>query len=145
MRYCFSERILSRVEGKKSVCRLDMAGEIYQEACSIKFWKVGSKRKAWPGTDSIRTIIWPSKPKWKKNENEPRHEKTNVLFCICKNKGADQLRGSREADQGLCFRYIDRTIPLISKSRIASLWPSSVAVQLGLCRNRSETRMLVFS
>ena len=42
-------------------------------------------------------------------------------FCICENKGADQLRGNREADQRLCFRYIDSTIPLISKSEISSL------------------------
>ena len=26
-------------------------------------------------------------------------------FCICENKEADQLRGNREADQRLCFRY----------------------------------------
>ena len=32
-------------------------------------------------------------------------------FCICENKDADQLRGNREADQRLCFRYIDSTIP----------------------------------
>ena len=37
-------------------------------------------------------------------------------FCICKNKDADQLRGNREADQRLCFRYIDSKIPLLSKS-----------------------------
>ena len=42
-------------------------------------------------------------------------------FCICENKGADQLRGNREADQRLCFRYIDSTIPLLSKSDISSL------------------------
>ena len=36
-------------------------------------------------------------------------------FCICENKDADQLRGNREADQRLCFRYIDSTIPLLSK------------------------------
>ena len=66
-------------------------------------------------------------------------------FCICENKDADQLRGDREADQRLCFRYIDSTIPLLSKSEISSLWPFSVAVQPGLCRTRSETRMLVFS
>ena len=41
-------------------------------------------------------------------------------FCICKNKDADQLRGNREADQRLCFRYIDSTIPLLSKSEISS-------------------------
>ena len=27
-------------------------------------------------------------------------------FCICVNKGADQLGGSRAADQRLCFCYI---------------------------------------
>ena len=36
-------------------------------------------------------------------------------FCICENKDADQLRGNREADQRLCFRYIDNTIPLLPK------------------------------
>ena len=60
-------------------------------------------------------------------------------FCICKNKDADQLRGNREADQRLCFRYIDSTIPLLSKSEISSLWPSFVAAQPGLCRTWSET------
>ena len=66
-------------------------------------------------------------------------------FCIYENKDADQLRGNREADQRLSFRYINSTIPLLSKSEISSLLPSSVAVQPGLCQTRSETRMLVFS
>ena len=48
-------------------------------------------------------------------------------FCICENKDADQLRGDCEADQRLCFRYIDTTIPLLSKSEISSFEPSSVA------------------
>ena len=39
------------------------------------------------------------------------------VFCICENKDADQLRGNREADQRLCFRYIDRSIPLLPKIR----------------------------
>ena len=34
-------------------------------------------------------------------------------FCICENKGADQLRGNHEGDQRLCFRYTDSTIPLL--------------------------------
>ena len=42
-------------------------------------------------------------------------------FCICENKDADQLCGNREADQRLCFRYIDSTIPLLSKYEISSL------------------------
>ena len=29
-----------------------------------------------------------------------------LVFCICENKDADQLRGYREADQRLCFRYL---------------------------------------
>ena len=31
-------------------------------------------------------------------------------FCLCKNKGADQLRSNREADQRLCFRYTSTLI-----------------------------------
>ena len=42
-------------------------------------------------------------------------------FCICENKDADQLRGNRKADQRLCFRHLDSTIPLLSKSEISSL------------------------
>ena len=42
-------------------------------------------------------------------------------ICVCENKGADQLRGNREADQRLYFRYTDSTIPLLSKSKISSL------------------------
>ena len=42
-------------------------------------------------------------------------------FCICENKDADQLRGNREADQRLCVRYTDSTIPLVSKFKISSL------------------------
>ena len=41
-------------------------------------------------------------------------------ICIGENKGADQLRGNREADQRLCFRYTDSTISLLLKSEIAS-------------------------
>ena len=41
-------------------------------------------------------------------------------FCLGENKGADQLRGNREADQRLCFRYSDSTIPLLLKSEISS-------------------------
>ena len=37
-------------------------------------------------------------------------------FCICENKDADQLRGYREADQRLCFRHLDSTFTLLSKS-----------------------------
>ena len=46
-------------------------------------------------------------------------------ICIGENKGADQR---------LCFRFSDSTIPLLSKSKISSLYPSSATVQPGLCR-----------
>ena len=41
-------------------------------------------------------------------------------FCLGENKGADQLRGNREADQRLCFRYTESTLPLLLKSEISS-------------------------
>ena len=45
------------------------------------------------------------------------HIMRKPTFCICKNKGADQLRGNQEVDQHLCFRHTDRTIPRLSKSK----------------------------
>ena len=75
---------------------------------------------------------------------EPRKEKP--AFCICENKTQISFAVlNREADQRLCFRYMDSTIPLLSKSDISSLQPNSVAVQPGLCQTRLETRKLVFS
>ena len=40
-------------------------------------------------------------------------------LCIGENKDADQLRGNREADQRLCFRYTDSTVPLLLKSEFS--------------------------
>ena len=74
--------------------------------------------------------------------NEPPYVKTNKL--LMRKKGADQLRSNCEADQRLCFRYTDSTIPLLLKSEISSLSLSSVLVQAGLCRTCSETTWLVF-
>ena len=41
-------------------------------------------------------------------------------FCICENKDADQLCGNPVADQRLCFRYTDSTIPLLPKFQAPS-------------------------
>ena len=65
-------------------------------------------------------------------------------ICIGENKGADQLRGNREADQRLCFRYSDSTIPPLFNSKISSFYSASVTVQAGLCRTCSETPLFVF-
>ena len=51
---------------------------------------------------------------------KPSHKKTGFLH-LCENKDADQLHRNREADQRLCFRYSDSTIPLLPKSKISSL------------------------
>ena len=40
-------------------------------------------------------------------------------FCLGENKGADQLRGNREADQRICFRYTDSIFPLLLISEIS--------------------------
>ena len=61
-----------------------------------------------------------------------------LAFCICENKDADQLRGDSEADQRLCFRYIDSTIPQLP------IYEISVAVQPGLCQTWSETPKTIF-
>ena len=61
------------------------------------------------------------------------------VFCICENKDADQLRGIRETDQRFCFHHTDSIIPLLPKSEILSVQPSSVVVQPGLCWTWSET------
>ena len=64
---------------------------------------------------------------------------------ICDNKDADQLHSNFEADQRLCFRYTDGTIPLLLKSEISSFEPASVTVQPELCWTCLETTLLVFS
>ena len=51
---------------------------------------------------------------WRDSLSRVMREQT---FYICENKDADQLRGDREADQRLCFRYIDSKIPLLSNPK----------------------------
>ena len=46
------------------------------------------------------------------NKNDDwSHVLRKPTFYIGENKGADQLRSICEADQRLCFRYMDNTIP----------------------------------
>ena len=68
---------------------------------------------------------------------EPRREKTG--FMHMRKQRRRSASRYREADQRLCFRYTDSTIPLLPKSEISSLCPSSVVVQPSLCRTWSET------
>ena len=64
-----------------------------------------------------------------------KQEKTSILHI---QKDADQLCSNCEADQHLCFHYMD------SRSKI-SYQPASVTVQVDLCRTWSETTLFVFS
>ena len=43
-------------------------------------------------------------------------------FCICENKGTGKLWVNPTANQHLCFHYKDKTIPLLPKSEVASLY-----------------------
>ena len=54
--------------------------------------------------------------------NEMSRDARKPDICLCENKGADQLRSNCEADQRLCFRYSDSTIPLLLKSEISSFY-----------------------
>ena len=58
------------------------------------------------------------------------------VFCICENKGADQLHGNRAADQRFCFPFIDSTIPLLLNPKFRVLW---LYCEPRLCRTLSET------
>ena len=49
-----------------------------------------------------------------------------------------QRRSNREADQRLCFHNMVRTIHILPKFEVSSLFPSSVAEQPGLCWTWSE-------
>ena len=53
------------------------------------------------------------------------HPMGKPTICIGENKDADQLRGNREADQRLCFRYSDSTIYPLLNSKISSFYPAS--------------------
>ena len=52
-------------------------------------------------------------------------------FCLCKNKGADQLRSNCKADQRLCFHYMDSTISLLLKSERGGL--TVYEIYIGFC------------
>ena len=73
----------------------------------------------------------------------PKKATQAYMSLVMKKPGFFHMRKQRRsycaADQRLCFRYTDSTIPLLPISEISSIWPSSVAVQPGLCRTWSET------
>ena len=73
------------------------------------------------------------------------HIMRKPAFRICEDKDADQLRGNTAAHQRLYFHIKDRTISLLLKYKISCLLPSSMFVQVSLCRTWSEPLKTVFS
>ena len=65
-------------------------------------------------------------------------------ICMGENKDADQLSGNREADQRLCFRYMDSAFPPLLIPKFSRFWVSSVTVHAGLCQTWSETQIVGF-
>ena len=59
----------------------------------------------------------------KQNRTQHVNDMSRVMgksdFCRCENKDADQLCSNCTADQRLCFRFMDSTIPLLLKTRIS--------------------------
>ena len=66
-------------------------------------------------------------------------------ICMGENKDADQLRGNREADQRLCFRYTDSTFPPLLIPKLSRFYVSSLTVQAGLCWTWLKTQIVGFS
>ena len=58
-------------------------------------------------------------------------------FCLGENKGADQLRSNCEADQRLCFRYMDSTISLLSESAVVAHKEGITLVWVKVCNMSS--------
>ena len=81
---------------------------MYDDALKAKPFKVSRANR------SIKIFIFNNLSKLSLAMRKP-------AFCICENKDADQLRGDREADQRLRFRYTDSTISLLAKSEMSSL------------------------
>ena len=75
---------------------------------------------------------------------EPPHGK-NQQSAWAKTKAPISFALTAELISAFVFFYMDSTIPLLSKSKISSLLPSSETVQAGLCQTWSEPKLLVFS
>ena len=72
------------------------------------------------------------------NLNEPGHEKMG-LMPYANNKDADQPAHPRSLISVFVAHCLCSTMPLVSISKISSLWLACVAEQAGLCLTWSET------
>ena len=72
-------------------------------------------------------------------KNYVSHVTRKQDYCLCENKGADQLCSNCTDDQHLCFHYKGSTNPLLFISKIPSIKHFSVSVLVGLGQSWSET------
>ena len=62
--------------------------------------------------------IWAWWPSWSGDLDYLGRVMRKPDFCSCENKDADQLCSNCTADQRLCFRYSDSTIPTLPLTKI---------------------------
>ena len=79
---------------------------------------------------------------WRRNLTRCIRQPT---ICLCETKDADQLCSNCTADQRLCFRFSDSTIPLLLKCKLSCIQPAYVPLQADCCRTWSETQIVGFS
>ena len=53
---------------------------------------------------------------WEDDSKEFSCLRRKQTICTCENKGTDQLHRNCKADQRICIRYTDSTIPILPKS-----------------------------
>ena len=68
----------------------------------------------------------------------------NLFMTYANDKGADQPAHLRSLISAFLIHCLDSILPLVSKSKISSLYRASVAVQAGLCLTWSQTRKTGF-
>ena len=67
------------------------------------------------------------------------------MICICKNKGADQLCSNCEADQHLCFCFMDSTINIVAYTKFPASSHLLCLYSLACVGSGQKHKLLVFS
>ena len=68
----------------------------------------------------------------------------NKLYKINRQMRKPSICSNCTADQRLCFRYSDSSIPFFLKSEFSRFYPASEAVQTGFCQNWTVTQKVGF-
>ena len=109
-----------------------------------KLLKCHLKEKANRKLANGQNIEDSEKRKWPKGLSAPALELNTIIFKHVY-WYMQLISGERLQDHWSSGCYRDGTIPLLSKSKIFSLYPSYVLVQPSLCRTCSKTKLLVLS